>query len=164
MKLSKMNILITGGAGFIGKTLANKLFEQATSTTTMDIIKNDNFLVATDKIIHIQGDVCDPSIMTSVFSNQIFDGIVHLAAVSRVIEAENNPDKCWRTNVGGVKILLKAIEQSAQKPWLIFGSSREVYGEAQSLPVKESDAKKAVNIYGESKIEGERLFTDFAQN
>ncbi len=158
-----MNILITGGAGFIGKTLANKLIFDGISTTIIDI-KNDNFLIATDKRIHIQGDVCEPSIMKRVFSNQIFDGIVHLAAVSRVIEAENNPDECWRTNVGGVKTLLKAIEQSTQKPWLIFGSSREVYGEAQSLPVKESDAKKAVNIYGESKIEGERLFTDFAHN
>jgi len=158
-----MNILITGGAGFIGKTLANKLIFEDISTTIIDI-KNDKSLIAENKISYIQGDVCDPSIMERVFSHQIFDGIVHLAAVSRVIDAENNPDECWRTNVGGVKTLLKAIEQFNQKPWLIFGSSREVYGEPQSLPVKESDVKKAVNIYGESKMEGERLFTDFAKN
>lgn len=158
-----MNILITGGAGFIGKTLVNKLIFEGISVTIIDI-KNDKSLTAANRTSYIQGDVCEPSIMKEIFFNQKIDGIIHLAAVSRVVDAENNPDECWRTNVGGVKTLLKAIEQSTQKPWLIFGSSREVYGEPQSLPIKESDAKKPVNIYGQSKREGERLFTDFAKN
>jgi len=145
-----MNILITGGAGFIGRTLQEKISELDNKIILLD--KKESFLVESES--YIQADVCDQEKMQSVFTEYQFDGVIHLAAVSRVIEAQNNPQECERTNLGGIYSLLKAIENTRSKPWLIFGSSREVYGEAKNLPVTENAQKMAVNIYGETKIKG----------
>jgi nucleoside-diphosphate-sugar epimerase len=156
-----MNILITGGAGFIGRTLQDKLYKLGNRITLLD--KRKPFLTDPALVTYIQADVCDQEKMLSVFAMYQFDGIIHLAAVSRVVEAQNNPQECKRTNLGGIFSLLNAIEKTEQKPWLIFGSSREVYGESAILPVKENAQKTAVNIYGETKIKGENLFLEFSK-
>ncbi len=156
-----MNILITGGAGFIGRTLQEKISELDNKIILLD--KKESFLVESESESYIQADVCDQEKMQSVFTEYQFDGVIHLAAVSRVIEAQNNPQECERTNLGGIYSLLKAIEKTRSKPWLIFGSSREVYGEAKNLPVTENAQKMAVNIYGETKIKGETLFLEFSK-
>jgi nucleoside-diphosphate-sugar epimerase len=156
-----MNILITGGAGFIGRTLQEKLYKSGNRIVLLD--KRKSFSKDSELVTYIQADVCDREKMQSVFAMHQFDGIIHLAAVSRVVEAQNNPQECKRTNLGGISSLLNAIEKTEQKPWLVFGSSREVYGEATDLPVKENAQKTAVNIYGETKIKGESLFLEFSQ-
>ncbi len=156
-----MNILITGGAGFIGRTLHEKLYGSGNKITLLD--KKDPFSADSELVTYIKADVCDQEKMLSVFETHQFDGVIHLAAVSRVVEAENDPQECERTNVGGVYSLLNGIEKSGQKPWLIFGSSREVYGEAINLPVKENAQKAAINIYGKTKIKGESLFLEFSK-
>jgi UDP-glucose 4-epimerase len=84
-------------------------------------------------------------------------GIVHLAAISRVVWAERDPDRCWQTNVEGTRNILRAATGSPSKPWVLFVSSREVYGEPRRLPVAEDDGVHPPNIYGRSKAEGERL-------
>lgn len=156
-----MNILITGGAGFIGRTLQEKLYKLSHKITILD--KKKPFAVDSELVTYVQANVCDRKKMQSVFSTHQFDGVIHLAAVSRVVEAQNNPQKCKRTNLGGIYSLLNGMEEIEQKPWLIFGSSREVYGEATDLPVKENAQKVAVNIYGETKIKGENLFLQFSK-
>jgi nucleoside-diphosphate-sugar epimerase len=156
-----MNILITGGAGFIGRTLYQQLVKKGIHVTLLD--KKKSFLTRDTTTLYIQTDVYNQDMMLSLFKTQQFDGIVHLAAVSRVVEAEKNPSECEKTNIGGIYSLLNSIENASQKPWLIFGSSREVYGEQSMLPVKESAFKRAINIYGDTKIKGEKIFTDFAQ-
>ncbi|MFW8602379.1 NAD-dependent epimerase/dehydratase family protein [Desulfobacterota bacterium M19] len=157
-----MSILIIGGAGFIGRTLQERLCESGKKIILLD--KKKPFSVYSEPVIYINADVCDQENMLSVFEKHQIDGVIHLAAVSRVVEAENNPQECKRTNIGGIHSLLNSIEPSEQKPWLIFGSSREVYGEAVTLPVKESAPKKEVNIYGKTKIEGESLFLKFSKH
>lgn len=156
-----MNILITGGAGFIGRTLQEKLYKLGHKITLLD--KKKPFSVDSGLVTHIQANVCDQEKMQSIFLANQFDGVIHLAAVSRVVEAQNNPQECERTNLGGIDSLLNGIKDTGQKPWLIFGSSREVYGEANELPVKENAQKTAVNIYGETKIKGESLFLEFSK-
>jgi len=155
-----MNILITGGAGFIGRTLQEKLYA---NNKVVLLDKRASFFVEKQSVTYIQADVCDQKKMQSVFEKYQFDGVVHLAAVSRVVEAQNNPKECERTNLGGIHSLLNSIEKTGQNPWLIFGSSREVYGEAESLPVKENAPQKVVNIYGETKVKGEALFMAFSK-
>ncbi|KPA10830.1 NAD-dependent epimerase/dehydratase, partial [Candidatus Magnetomorum sp. HK-1] len=157
-----MKILITGGCGFIARTLFIELIKTGNQVSLLDkkISPFDN----TNTVHYIQTDVCDQNMMQYIFENYQFDGVIHLAAISRVVDAENNPQECERTNIGGIYSLLNAIEKSQQKPWLIFGSSREVYGEQLCLPIKENARLLPVNIYGETKVEGERLFSEFAKN
>lgn len=154
--------------GFIGITLAKELDKLNYNTILFDIRdnnKSDKPYLEYKNINFIQGDTNDTELLTKIFNENTIDGIIHLGAISRVVVAQNNPDECIRTNINGTQSLLQALNNTSNrnKPWLIFGSSREVYGEPKKLPVKEFFEKKFVNIYGDSKIQGENLFTSFAK-
>lgn len=154
--------------GFIGITLAKELNKLNSNIILFDIRDNNKKnkpYLKYKNINFIQGDTNNRELLTKIFKENVIDGIIHLGAVSRVVVAQNKPNECIRTNIDGTKSLLQALKKSSNnnKPWLIFGSSREVYGEPKELPVKESFEKKFVNIYGNSKIQGENLFTSFAK-
>jgi nucleoside-diphosphate-sugar epimerase len=154
--------------GFIGITLAEELNKLNYNIILFDIRNNNKNIkpyLKSKNINFIQGDTNNTELLTKIFNKNTINGIIHLGAVSRVVVAQNNPNECIRTNIDGTQSLLQALENSSNKnkPWLIFGSSREVYGEPKKLPVKESFEKKFVNIYGNSKIQGENLFTSFSK-
>jgi UDP-glucose 4-epimerase len=140
-----MKILITGSKGLIGSALKCSLESMGVEVLGLDLkhhFEDSNY-----------GDILD---RTAVFSKaSIVDGIVHLAAVSRVIDGEKMPLRCWQTNVEGTQNIIDAAIASEKKPWVIYASSREVYGESDTLPVKEWFSLKPVNIYGESKLAAE---------
>ena len=104
--------------------------------------------------IDIIGDIVE---FTS-FENELteIDGILHLAAISRVIDAEFNKNECTRVNVLGTKNILNQAP-SLNCKWFIFGSSREVYGEPNSFPVEEKGGVNPINYYGIEKVNGENL-------
>ncbi len=156
------NVLITGGAGFIGSNLAEKLINQGWNVFIIDI-KQDlrNIQEFEDKIKYIHMDIREPNIK-DLFKKYNFDGVIHLAAISRVIWCEQKPELCKSTNIFGTKNLLDAIISLDKKPWFIFGSSREVYGESKDLPVKESFPKNPINIYGFAKLTGENMTKEYA--
>ena len=155
-----MNILITGGAGFIGRSVGNRLVDLGHKVSILDVKEMPSDLP--DFVTYFKSDICDSSRLLQIFNSNQFNGIIHLAAVSRVVVAQNNPHECLRVNVGGISTLLSCVEQTKYRPWLIFGSSREVYGEPTELPVSEHDQKQPINIYGETKLEGEKLFSNFS--
>jgi nucleoside-diphosphate-sugar epimerase len=159
-------ILITGGIGFIGSTLSIELSKKGVKTLLVDIEDNNKGTKIYENdpnITFVKSDVNDREKLKTIFAKYDFDGIIHLGAVSRVVVAEKNPDECVRTNIDGTKILTEEIRESKIKPWLIFGSSREVYGEPETIPVKEDFPKSFVNIYGKSKIYGEKLFEELGK-
>ena len=155
------NILITGGAGFIGSNLVEVLHDIGKYRIfVMDIKKNPvniQHLIDDRDVIYINQDILDTQEIYNIVNNNEFDGIVHLAAVSRVVWCEENPDLCVSTNVGGISSILEAMSKKDRKPWFIFGSSREVYGEQEVLPVKETATKVPINLYGRTKLEGEKF-------
>ena len=143
---SKYNrILITGSEGLIGSALRIALDSKFSAVTGFDL----------HGLGHELGEVRDYQQIRSALEN--CEGIVHLAAVSRVIWGENDPKACWDTNVDGTANIVKALGRMEHKPWLIFASSREVYGNPDYLPVNEDAPLRPVNIYGSTKVEGERL-------
>jgi nucleoside-diphosphate-sugar epimerase len=83
--------------------------------------------------------------------------VIHLAAVSRVIWGEREPELCRATNVGGLRNVLEAAASAPRRPWIIFASSREVYGQPEQFPTDEDCPAQPVNVYGRSKVEGELL-------
>ena len=82
-------------------------------------------------------------------------GIIHLAAVSRVIWGERDPELCWATNVEATQSLLDIALAMPSKPWFIYASSREVYGQQQQFPVSESAPLLPMNCYARSKFTSE---------
>jgi UDP-glucose 4-epimerase len=141
-------ILITGSSGLVGTALARALSARAVNVVRLDIRDQGE----------AHGDVRDRDQLRKALAN--VSGVVHLAAVSRVLWGERDPERCWMTNVSGLRNVLKLARESFPSPWVIFASSREVYGQPDRLPVAEDSPLCPVNIYGQSKVAGEQLVSD----
>ena len=148
----KRRLLITGSKGLIGTALKDVMLTLNWELIDFDLNSQENLQKDTRNL-------CDLSKLVSEC-----DGVVHLAAISRVIHGEKFPTDCMATNVGGTANVLKAISDSRSKPWIIFGSSREVYGQSTILPVTEEAQLAPVNVYGKSKIMGEELVNSARKN
>lgn len=138
-------ILITGSSGLIGSALRRHLALRGFSIVGLDLKGSGKDY----------GDIRDRLTVRRAIEH--CDGVIHLAAVSRVVWAERNPDGCLSTNVHGLSVLLCEAERCSAPPWFIFSSSREVYGEVVDLPVSEDAPLRPVNVYGRSKAEGELI-------
>ena len=150
------HILITGAAGLIG-TAARTHFESAGwEVSTLDKKSKD----LDGRGIDYVGDIVDYDGLSDALNG--VDGVLHLAAVSRVIDAELGKVECTRVNVLGTSRVLEEASQAGCK-WFIFGSSREVYGEPTSFPVKEEDGVSPINHYGHAKVEGERMVREHCE-
>ncbi len=163
MSSSMKEVLITGGAGFIGSNLAAKLNDAGMEPVIFDCNVGKDILedsVGDGRVV--RGDVRD--FRTLCKSVQSVDGIIHLAAVSRVVWGYENPRKCVDVNVRGTANVLEAARLAHHKPWVIYGSSREIYGEPENLPVEESAPKRVANVYGMTKIAGENLCQQYHRN
>ena len=144
------HILITGAAGLIG-TASRTYFESAGwEVSTLDKKSQD----LDGRGVDFVGDIVEFDGLSDALNN--VDGVLHLAAVSRVIDAEFDKAECTRVNVHGTSRVLEEASVAGCK-WFIFGSSREVYGEPISFPVKEEDGVTPINHYGHAKVEGERI-------
>ncbi len=141
-----MKILITGSEGLIGSSLAIALDRLGITALGLDNKLEPHH--------PCYGDILNYEQVSESMNG--VEGVVHLAAVSRVIFGEKNPKLCWDTNVEGTKHILEAALASPKKPWVLYASSREVYGQQEELPVKETAPLIPVNIYGESKIAAEQ--------
>jgi nucleoside-diphosphate-sugar epimerase len=142
------HILITGSSGLIGTAVRASLELSGVSVTGVDI-------QATGQEF---GDVRNPLTIQHAFEG--CTGIIHLAAISRVVWGEKDPDNCWATNVDGLANVLGLAKSQKVKPWVIFASSREVYGQPDILPATECSPLNPVNTYGRAKVEGERLINE----
>ena len=141
-------ILVTGSCGLIGSTLIHALIETGFTPVELDLRGHDS----------CHGDIRVPADVQAAVADCI--GVIHLAAISRVIDGEKDPDACWTTNVEGTRNVVQAANALPNKPWFIYASSREVYGEPRSNPVSEDSPLVPVNIYGRSKIAAEALVTE----
>lgn len=138
-------ILITGSLGLIGQSLCKRL-----KGTSYHIKLFDNGFPHDNANY---GDITCQADLKKHIENCC--GIVHLGAVSRVIWGEQQPEKCWQTNVIGTQNVLDCAYLSLNQPWVIYASSREVYGQQQHFPVTESSPLQPLNLYARSKVAAE---------
>jgi len=144
-----MNILITGGAGYIGSRLAARL-EGEHNVTVLDNFHRGTAVTESARLC--EGDIRDESLLNELTRN--IDVIFHLAAESAVMSANADPEYCFSTKVTGTFRVLQAAKANNVKR-VVFSSSREVYGESPPLPVAESAPLAPRNIYGASKAAAE---------
>ena len=162
----RITILITGVSGFIGRSLAEEIVNRNLPWEIYGIdikepVFNDSKYRELVKFSQI--DIRDENAVRMFFESNHFDGVIHLAAVSRVVDAEKNKENCLQTNYLGSKFIVDNVAKQL-KTWMVFGSSREVYGEQTIFQVKESARKTPINIYGECKLKGELLVSERLTN
>ena len=142
-------ILITGSEGLVGSALRAALEARGMEVAGLDLRGPDDEA----------GDVRDAERVRQAVAG--CRGIVHLAAVSRVVWGERDPEACREVNVGGLRNVLAAAAkvrgEPSARPWVVFASSREVYGQPDRLPATEDTPLRPINVYGRAKVEGERL-------
>ena len=142
-------ILITGSEGLVGSALRTALESRGAHVTGLDLRGSGGE----------EGDVRNARRVREAAAG--CHGIVHLAAVSRVVWGEREPETCREVNVGGLRNVIAAASagrvEPSRRPWVVFASSREVHGQPGRLPVTEDAPLRPINVYGRSKVEGERL-------
>ena len=153
-----MKILVTGGAGFIGSHLVDRLVEKKWEIVVLDNlyrgkIENIDRHLKSGKIAFQKADIRNYDEMVDLFKG--VEIVFHLAAQSNVMGAVQDVDYSFYTNVVGTYNVLKACKQWHVRR-MIFTSSREAYGEAQYLPVDEQHPLASKNTYGASKVAGEK--------
>jgi nucleoside-diphosphate-sugar epimerase len=137
-------ILVTGSAGLIGRALLPRLAAAGTEARRFDLREP----APSDR-----RDIRDEDALRAAAAGAT--GIIHLAAVSRVIAGETDPARCWAVNVEATAALLRVAANAPRRPWVLYASSREVYGQQSSLPVPEDAPKQPLNIYARSKLAAE---------
>jgi len=162
-----MQILVTGGAGFIGSQLTERLLQRGDSVTVLDnfdpyydpAIKRANLAQAVqyEAFSLVQADIRDAERVEELFRRQSFDAVVHLAALAGVRLSIEHPQQFVDVNVSGTLVLLEAARRCG-KPQFILASTSSVYGLSRRLPYREDDPLLSpVSPYGATKIACEKL-------
>lgn len=141
-----MRLLITGSHGLVGSALGAACLRAGHEVVPFDIVR---------PTASRPEDIRDRAVLAERMEG--CDGVIHLAAISRVAWGEERPDLCLSINVEGTRSVAEAALAQRHQPWLIFASSREVYGNPANSMVVEDDPIAPVNTYGRSKAEGERI-------
>ncbi len=161
-----MNILLTGGAGYIGSHAAVVLTEAGHQVVILDNFCNSqrSVLERLAKILgkavpSVEGDIRDTALIKKTLKDYQIDAVMHFAGLKAVGESVQNPIDYFDNNVGGTISLLQAMRASNIKT-LVFSSSATVYGAPQYLPLDENHPTQATNPYGRSKLHIEEMLAD----
>jgi len=156
------NIVITGGAGFIGSHLVEALSNKGFSITVIDNFSRGDKNTVMPYLNDI--DLVETSILNEKKIERYIqksDAIFHLSALSRVIPSIKNPKLCYQSNISGTEIIARLCSKYDKK--IIFSSSREVYGNAKKLPVSELSPLIPENPYGASKLASEAIIRAYSR-
>lgn len=165
---ARPQILVTGGAGFIGSHVCVELIAAGYMPVVVDNLCNSKpealkrvAKIAGSEPVFYQVDINDKTAMREVFSKHAFAAVMHFAGLKAVGESSQIPLKYYRYNVAGTLTLCEVMEEF--KVWkLIFSSSATVYGDPVSVPIDESFATSATNPYGRSKLIVEEILRDLS--
>jgi UDP-glucose 4-epimerase len=166
------NILVTGGAGYIGSHTVVQLIEKGYHPIIIDDFRNADSSVI-ERMQQISGqpisyfpiDICDTSLLTETLKDISIEGVIHFAAYKAVGESVAKPLKYYHNNIQGlVSVLNWSIENNVKN--FIFSSSCTVYGEPKGIKevTEETNSQNANSPYGETKVIGEQLLRDIQKS
>jgi UDP-glucose 4-epimerase len=145
-----MKILVTGGSGYIGSALVDRLILEKYEVNVLDDLSNGFSENINTKANFINGSILDENILDKALEKA--DAVFHLAAKIRVEEGEAKPDLYKSVNVDGTLKLISKCKKFGIKKF-VFASTAAVYGDPTDFPVTEESQVKPVNVYGKTKLE-----------
>ncbi len=149
-----MNVLITGGAGYIGSHVALEYLKENCKVTLIDNLELGNKNLVPDSAELVICDISDEREITKLIKEKKFDIAIHLAAYTKVGESVKNPEKYFNNNyTKAIKFFDICVKNNLKK--FIFSSTGAVYGNSNSKNFLESDTKNPINPYSESKLKTE---------
>ena len=165
-----MNILLTGGTGYIGSHTAVVLSQAGHEVVLLDNFCNSDpsVLERLEKILGkalpcIEADVRETDVVEKVLREYKIDAVIHFAGLKAVGESNEKPVEYYANNVQGAISLLQAMNAVGVKK-LVFSSSATVYGDPQYLPIDESHPTNPTNPYGRTKLQIEQMLRDLSNS
>ncbi|OCL28747.1 UDP-glucose 4-epimerase GalE [Orenia metallireducens] len=156
-----MNILVTGGAGYIGSHVVKELLDTKHQVITYDNLQKGHKEAILGGIF-VKGDLADKALLDQTFKKYDIDAVIHLAADSLVGESMEKPAKYYQNNViNGLNLLDTMIANDVKK--IVFSSTAAVYGDVKEIPITEDLSKKPTSVYGKSKLFFEEIMQDYDQ-
>jgi UDP-glucose 4-epimerase len=148
--------LVTGGAGYIGGTVASLLQSQGHEATVFDNLCHARREMVPAGVEFVEGDLADRDLIEKIFKSAKADGrpfeaVLHFAALIEAGESMKHPEAYFRNNTASTLAMLEAVLAEGPRR-LVFSSTAAVYGEPESVPIKEDARLKPTNVYGESKL------------
>ncbi|MGI2001200.1 UDP-glucose 4-epimerase GalE [Shewanella frigidimarina] len=161
-----MTILVTGGAGYIGTHTVVELLKAGQEVVIVDNLSNSSVealarvrAITGKDVTFYQGDVLNKALLQKIFADHSIESVIHFAGLKAVGESVAKPLKYYENNVTGTIILCQVMAENNVKN-LVFSSSATVYGNPESLPIKEDFPTGATNPYGQSKLMAENILAD----
>jgi UDP-glucose 4-epimerase len=153
-----MNILVTGGAGYIGSVVVEECIVAGHKAVVIDNLSKGHEWMVHEDAAFAQGEISDRSFVTELLQTHSIDAVRHMAASSLVGESMTDPAAYYRNNVVAGLELLDAMRVCGVKKF-IFSSTAAVYGEPERQPIDESAVTAPTNAYGETKLAFERILS-----
>lgn len=159
------NILVTGGAGYIGSHCVKRLVADGCDVTVLDNCGRGH-AVSVDrasggKARLVRADLRHTEAVTAALRDHAIESVIHFAALAYVGESVNEPLRYYDNNTGGTISLLHAMDQAGVNR-IVFSSTCATYGEPASMPITEDMPQQPINPYGWSKLMTERALIDYA--
>ena len=165
-----MNVLLTGGTGYIGSHAAVVLVELGFNVILLDNLSNSSSdvvskieKITSQKISFIEGDIRDAEFLSLVMKKYQIEAVIHFAGLKIISESLLEPLKYYENNISGTINLLNVMKENGIKK-LIFSSSASVYGNPKYLPIDEDHPTSALNPYANTKLEIEKILQDISSS
>jgi len=151
-----MNILVTGGAGYIGGTVSRILLAAGHQVTIFDNFCHSRRSAVPAGATLVEGSLSDRTLLESTLRNGPYDGVMHFAALIEAGESMKVPELYFRNNTAGTLSLLESMQATGHTK-LVFSSTAACYGEPEKTPILEDAKLSPTNPYGESKLLSEYM-------
>ena len=155
-----MNVLVVGGAGYIGSHMVRLLDRKGHRVVVLDNLTT-GFQPAVKSGELIVGDMSNQALVEQILGDHKIDAVMHFAACALVGESVSDPAKYYRNNVVAAISLLEAMRKTDVNQ-LVFSSTCATYGEPNTVPISEQESQEPVNPYGFTKLVMERAMEDYA--
>ena len=159
--MTKVPVLVTGGAGYIGSHAVLALLEAGWPVAVIDDLSTGTRDVVPSEIRFYEGSIADPELLARIFAEQGTQAIMHFAGSIVVPESVVKPLEYYRNNTLASHALISAAVDAGVKH-ILFSSTAAVYGAPDRVPVEEQDPTRPINPYGASKLMTERMLEDSA--